>query len=995
MNVIKQIMENVNTMGNKSLLADDTLPKGITMGQLGVMSGKVYAYLKKHEIGKEDFVMLCLPRGIQPLIAMLGVWRAGAAFVIVEDNYAPERIAYIRKDCGCKLVIDAEVWESIMETEAMDGFEPVGEHDAAFAVYTSGTTGNPKGVLHEYGNLERMMQSVCPKNGEPIVLPDDRFALVAPLNFVASLIITLTGMYIGIFLYVVPYSVLKNPMAMMMFLIKNKITGTFLTPSYIRKMTKKPPMLKFCIIGSEPANGVYLEGLKIHNIYTMSEVGFAVARYLIDRKYEEAPVGKSQTDVNILLLDEQGQEVSQGEEGEVCFDNRYVRGYINLPEENQKAFVNGIYHTGDLGKLDGNGNLIICGRLNDMVKINGNRVEPGEIENVAKRVLNINSAAVKIFDDGNRVFICAYYTDNIKVDFEKTRKAMEKYLPYYMLPSFFIHIDQYPLTATGKLSRKELPAPDFSAYQDDYAAPRDEVEKALCEAFEKVLHLQRAGIHDDFYQLGGDSLGAMEVIVQSGLRGISATDIFRGHTPEKIAALYKENNKNIHDVDPEEENNLQIKKAHPLTTEQLYMVDYQLYTPKSTMYNLNSMLKFDKTILDMERLAEAVNEAVMNHPALLSVMFFDEDGEMKQRYAPELFHRVSLEKVSEAELDIIKENLVKPFKIVNSCLIRARVFETEEAGYLFLDVHHTVFDGTSSKVFFANVLRAYAGQDLEPDYYYYILSAREQLAASDFYLESKKYFEEKYDGKDWCKHPSTDRKTRENKDDELYVMLPITMEQLDRIEEKYRVSYNAFFVTAALLTTAIYEKKPDILISWIYNGRNNVEEMSSVGLLFRDLPVGISFRKDMNLKELYTQVTDQTTEGIAHSCYSYIEGNSNVVEDDTLCVLYQDKLRSVEDIPGLLEEMELKNPYAASQNIMDMQILNQEEGLMLVLDYTGSLFKTESIEKFRKIYCATIEALCAHIEDDTITMKKMGREISQASQQGGFLSENWWLRWMK
>ena len=101
------------------------------------------------------------------------------------------------------------------------------------------------------------------------------------------------------------------------------------------------------------------------------------------------------------------------------------------------------------------------------------------------------------------------------------------------------------------------------------------------------------------------------------------------------------------------------------------------------------------------------------------------------------------------------------------------------------------------------------------------------------------------------------------------------------------------------------------------------------------------------------------------------------------------------DIPGLLEEVELKNPYAASQNIMDMQILNQEEGLMLVLDYTGSLFKTESIEKFRKIYCATIEALCAHIEDDTITMKKMGREISQASQQGGFLSENWWLRWMK
>lgn len=474
--------------------------------------------------------MLCLPRGIQPIVSMLGVWRAGAAFVLVEDNYAPERIEYIRKDCGCKLVLDSDVWNTIMQTEPLDGFEEVEEHDAAFAVYTSGTTGNPKGVLHEYGNLERIIQSVRPKNGEALADPDDRFALVAPLNFVASLVIIVYGMYFGVFLYVVSYSVLKNPMAMMMFLIKNKITGTFLTPSYIRKMSKKPPMLKFCIIGSEPANGVYLEGLKIHNMYTMSEAGFVVTHYVLDRKYEEAPVGKSQTDVKILLLNEKGEEAAKGEEGEVCFDNRYVRGYINLPEETHKAFVNGIYHTGDLGKLDENGNLIICGRLNEMVKING-----------------------------NRVFICLYYTENIKVDSEKTRKEMQKYLPYYMIPSFFIHIDEYPLTVTGKLSRKGLPAPDFSQYQDDYAAPRDDVEKALCKAFENVLKLQRAGIHDDFYQLGGDSLGAMDVIVQSGLKGISATDIFRGRTPEKIAALYRENHQNMGDVDPQEENRRQMK----------------------------------------------------------------------------------------------------------------------------------------------------------------------------------------------------------------------------------------------------------------------------------------------------------------------------------------------------------------------------------------------------------------------------------------------------
>ena len=104
MDVIRQIMENVNTMRDKRILADDTVPKGITMGHLGEISGRVYAYLKNQGIGKEDFVMLCLPRGIQPIASMLGVWRAGAAFVLVEDNYAPERIEYIRKDCGLSLI---------------------------------------------------------------------------------------------------------------------------------------------------------------------------------------------------------------------------------------------------------------------------------------------------------------------------------------------------------------------------------------------------------------------------------------------------------------------------------------------------------------------------------------------------------------------------------------------------------------------------------------------------------------------------------------------------------------------------------------------------------------------------------------------------------------------------------------------------------------------------------------------------------------------------
>lgn len=978
---------------NDILLADDTTAKGLTYSQYYALTGRVYAYLKAKNIGKEDFVLICLPRGIQPIIALGGILRAGAAFVIVEDNYAPERIAFIKKDCGCKLVIDAAVWEQIQLTPAITGYEPIDEHAAAFAVYTSGTTGNPKGVLHEYGNIARMINSTTTASGPIITEPDDRFALVAPLNFIASTIITFYVLYHAIYMNVVPYSVVKNPMKMMMFLLKNKITGTFLTPSYIRKMNKKPPMLRFCLIGSEPANGVYLEGLKIHNIYMMSESGFAVSHFLVDKKYEETPVGQSMCGDKIYLLDENGNEVPAGQEGEVCFENPYVRGYINLPEQTAEAFRDGLYHTNDLGKLDAEGRLIICGRLNDMVKINGNRVEPGEIEEVAKKVLGIDWAAARIFDDGRKVFICVYYLKKMKVDFEKTRAEMEKYLPYYMLPSFFIHIDKIPVKATGKMDRKALPAPVFDDYQDDYEAPRDEVEKALCQAFEKVLELKKVGIKDDFYQLGGDSLASMDVLSSVELPGLTATDIFRGHTPEKIAELYKAHKSE--NVSTEEQNAAALKRSYPLTTEQLYMIDYQLYTPKSTMYNLYNMLEFDKDVMDMELLTAALNTAVRSHPSLMTEFFFNEDGELFQHYVPDKFRDVELEKVTEDQLEEIKKSLVQPFRIINSQLARFRVFETEKAGYIFMDVHHTVFDGTSGKVFFASVLAAYAGQDVPQDHYYAILDQRRRQTESSFYKESRDYFENRYSGTDWCRHLTYDTVTRENKAGEVYVMLPVSGEQLDRLDEKYGISRNGFFIVVSALANAIYEKKPDILLSWIYNGRNDRDELAATGLLFRDLPVGIKFTRTTTLKELYADVVEQTNQDIAHSCYPYMEINNSVIEDDTAYVLYQNDLRNLDDVPGLVGEVELENEKLASQTVMDIQILNRDEGIVMLMDYAASLYAPESIDRYRRIFCAVIDALMDNIDNENVLIKELARRISKASGEGGFLSQNWWLKWMR
>ena len=329
---MKRYMERIWELMNDAkmkhhvALYDEATPKGISYEKLCVISGRVYAYLKAQNIGKEDFVMIRLPRGVQPVIAMIGVWRAGAAFVIAEENLAPERMDYIYKDCSCKLSITSDVWEEINRCEPLDGYEETDPHDAAYAVYTSGTTGNPKGVLHEYGNLERCKESAN-YLGEEIFDSGERFALAAPLNFVASTMVLSYALYRGCCTsHILSFSTVKNPLALIKYLLLKRITLFFLTPTYARKFAGKTgPFLKKMVVGSEPANRYYLKGVTNYNMYAQSEGGVIAGMFVIDREYDVCPIGKPQFDMKYRVVDDDGNDVPEGETGEFIFESPYVR----------------------------------------------------------------------------------------------------------------------------------------------------------------------------------------------------------------------------------------------------------------------------------------------------------------------------------------------------------------------------------------------------------------------------------------------------------------------------------------------------------------------------------------------------------------------------------------------------------------------------------------------------------------------------------------------
>lgn len=194
--LIEQLEFHAQNNPKATILFDEQMPKGISYEELDNLSGRVYGWLKNKNIGKEDFVLINLPRGVLPVVAIVGILKAGAAFALVEDNYAPERIAYIRNDCGCKAEINHDSWEKILKTEPLSGHKQTNDHDAAYAIYTSGTTGNPKGVLHEYGNIMECIRSVN-YGGEALISGKDRGAFLSPMNFIASIMVIFYALYNG------------------------------------------------------------------------------------------------------------------------------------------------------------------------------------------------------------------------------------------------------------------------------------------------------------------------------------------------------------------------------------------------------------------------------------------------------------------------------------------------------------------------------------------------------------------------------------------------------------------------------------------------------------------------------------------------------------------------------------------------------------------------------------------------------------------------------
>lgn len=405
--------------------------------------------------------MYCLPRGIELYYCIIGTMRAGAAFVLSETEGDPKRTEYIRKDCACRVFVSENELEEIKKTAPLEGFEPVQLHSLCYIAYTSGTTGHPKGVLHEYGSLENAWKSLR-MNGNPLLLEEDVFLAMSPMNFVSLPIIFSFSCVFGNTAALMPYSCKDSSEAFQSYLEAAGVNCGYLTPSFLRSHLPFCVPWRMCILSSEPADGLFLEHTECYNCYASTESGCLLTVYELKEAMTPAPVGKPQSGIDVYVLNEDGMEVPAGTIGEVCYRNPYVRGYLHLPEKTQNLMRGRLFHTGDAGEIDPDGNLILHGRLDEMFKIGGNRIEPEEIAAAVREVSGLKHFTVRGFVYQDISSIVVFYTDEIDLDEEALRTKLLERLPEYMIPTGYIHLREFPLLVSGKLDKLRLLPPEGS-----------------------------------------------------------------------------------------------------------------------------------------------------------------------------------------------------------------------------------------------------------------------------------------------------------------------------------------------------------------------------------------------------------------------------------------------------------------------------------------------------------------------------------------------------
>ncbi|MGD1702261.1 amino acid adenylation domain-containing protein [Dapis sp. BLCC M229] len=734
----------------------------LTYQELNDRANNLAYYLRSSGVGADVLVGLCMERSLNMVVAILAILKAGGAYVPLDPAYPLERLAFMLSDSQAEILVSQSQlipqladyqgrvisidtdWEVIFSQSSHHLLNSVRPENLAYVIYTSGSTGRPKGVGMTHGALVNL---ICWQLEHTSISKKAKTLQFSPLSFDVSFQEIFTTWCGGGTLILISEEVRREPVALLQLLATQEVERLFLPFIALQQLTEVaesfnllPGSLSEVITAGEQLQVTRaianfftkLPNCTLHNQYGPTETHVVTALTLPSSPqcWPTLPaIGRPIANTQIYLLDKFLQPVPIGVAGElyvggVCL----ARGYINRPEITNARFISNpfnpeissrLYKTGDLGRYLPDGNIEFLGRIDNQVKIRGFRIELAEIEAVLTQHPLVPEVAVIAREDvpGDKRLVAYIVTKTELPTVQELLKFLQGKLPEYMVPSAFVRLAAIPLTPSGKVDRRSLPAPDVSALvnSNTFVAPGTPTEELLATIWNEVLGLEQVGIHDNFLALGGHSLKAAQVI--SRIRGvfgveIPVRDVFEFPTIAELAKLIERQEgselKASAIVRVSREATLPLSFAQ----ERLWFLD-QL-EGKSATYNIPTVLRLDGK-LAVIALEQAITEIVRRHEVLRTT-FKIQNGTAVQMIAPvakialpviELQHLSKLKQAEEVQ-QLATQEAQQPFDLSQDSLLRVMLLRlSPESHVLLLAMHHIVSDGWSIGIFYQELQTLY------------------------------------------------------------------------------------------------------------------------------------------------------------------------------------------------------------------------------------------------------------------------------------------------
>ena len=733
--------ERVRMHPNRVALVEGS--ESLSYGELNERANRLaWKLVNESSVAAEQIVGVLLDRSIDVIVSILGILKAGGAYLPIDTNYPSERISYLLDDsAACALVTrtNSKIRFSgtvinLDEIDCLDGYGienlqlETDPSSLAYVIYTSGSTGNPKGVMVEHKSIVNTLNFL--EEQYPLG-EDDTYLFKTNYTFDVSVSEIFGWFWGGGRLAILPKGDEKDPYAIAAAVKAYNATHINFVPSMMSAFVSAIgnrardllDSLKYVFVAGEAFTEhlyqKYTEldlDAKLENIYGPTEASI-YASYFGMSSYGGSglvPIGRPLPNTNAYIVGKANELLPIGAVGELCLSGSgLARGYLNRDRLSSEAFTENpfepghlMYRTGDLARWRSDGNIEYLGRIDGQVKVRGFRIELGEIETSLLKYPGLSDVIVVAKELNGNATLVAYYLSENTIERDSLRSHLEARLPQYMVPSYFIRLDVIPRTNSGKVNRKVLPDPDYDVSQaKEYTAPVNEVESDLCEVWQNVLGTQRIGTSDDYFELGGDSIKAIQIVSRVRAKGYSlkVADLFANTT---VGALAKVVEAAVEVVDQGI-----VEGSLAFSPIMRWLMDQDL--SEAQHWNQAVML-YREVGFDEKALRATFERLEAHHDSLRLVLNSEKDG---------LHYVMGRHSLAQFEIDDLrdwddpKERIEATATEVQSRLsldkgpfAKAHLFRTANGDHLLIAIHHFAVDGISWRILFEDFGRLYTSQ---------------------------------------------------------------------------------------------------------------------------------------------------------------------------------------------------------------------------------------------------------------------------------------------